>query len=109
MRHLCVGLTLGALLCAAALPAYAQQGTAELGGKVTDSQGGVLPGVSITVTNEETGFNREVITGPGGAFFVSQMVPGRYTIGAKLDGFKALERRSILLTVGQTTTLDLLL
>ena len=37
-------------LCVTALPAFAQQGTAEIGGKVTDDQGGVLPGVAIVIT-----------------------------------------------------------
>ncbi len=46
---------IGAFLCAASLPARAQQGTSEIGGKVTDAQGAVLPGVAIVVTNEDTG------------------------------------------------------
>jgi hypothetical protein len=37
------------------------------------------------------------------------MLPGRYRIQAKLEGFKALDRRGVTLTVGQTTTLDLAL
>ena len=43
-----------------AAPAAAQQGTAQISGKVTDEQGAVLPGVAIVVTNEETGVFREV-------------------------------------------------
>ena len=52
------------LLAAMALmlstPLFAQQGTAEISGKVTDEQGAVLPGVAIVVTNEDTGVFREV-------------------------------------------------
>jgi hypothetical protein len=107
MRGLRIGVVLGVLLCAAA--AHAQQGTSQIGGKITDAQGGVLPGVAIVVANEETGLVREVVTGPGGSYFVSQIVPGRYRIGAKLEGFKSLDRRGIVLLVGQTTTLDLTL
>ena len=106
MRRLVLGLSLVLLLCAAA-PALAQQGTAQIGGKITDAQGGVLPGVAIVVTNEDTGILREVTSTAEGSYFVSQMVPGRYRITAKLEGFKALDRRGIALTVGQTTTLDL--
>jgi hypothetical protein len=87
--------------------AGAQQGTAEIGGKVVDAQGGVLPGVNIVVTNEDTGVFRELISSPEGAYFVSQIVPGRYRIVAKLEGFKALDRRGIVLEVGRTTTLNL--
>jgi hypothetical protein len=85
----------------------AQQGTSSVAGKVTDAQGGVLPGVIVVVTNEDTGVFRELITGSGGSFAVAQIVPGRYRISAKLEGFKALDRRGITLTVGQTTTVDL--
>ena len=105
MRRLTLGLSL-AVLCAVA-PAFAQQGTAELGGRVVDAQGAVLPGVAIIVTNEDTGVIRELVSSPEGAYFVSQIVPGRYRIAAKLEGFKALDRRGVILEVGRTTTLDL--
>ena len=95
-------------LCLAA-PALAQQGTAEIGGKVTDQQGGVLPGVAIVVTNEDTGVFRETVSNPDGSYFVPQIIPGRYRIAAKLEGFKNLDRRNILVEVGRTLTLDLML
>ncbi len=63
--------------------------------------------MTIVITNEETGIMREIISTAEGSYFASQMVPGRYRISAKLEGFKALDRRGISLTVGQTTTLDL--
>ena len=47
---------LGFILCAAS-SLSAQQGTSSIAGKVTDAQGGVLPGVNIVVTNEDTGVN----------------------------------------------------
>jgi hypothetical protein len=107
MRRLRIGVMLGIFLCATAV--YAQQGTSDIGGKVIDAQGGVLPGAAIVVTNEDTGLIREVVTGPGGSYFVSHLVPGRYRIVAKMEGFKSLDRRGIVLLVGQTTTLDLTL
>lgn len=109
MRRLRVGVALGAFLWAVTPPLFAQQGTSEIGGKITDPSGAAVPGVTIVVTNEDTGIFREVATGPGGSYFVSQMVPGRYRIAAKLEGFKSLDRRGIVLTVGQTTNLDLVL
>lgn len=101
-------LVVGVSLCLAA-PAFAQQGTAEIGGKVTDQQSGVLPGVAIVVTNEDTGVFRETVSNPDGSYFVSQVIPGRYRITAKLEGFKSLDRRNILVEVGRTLTLDLTL
>ena len=108
MRRLAFGLSLAVLLCATA-PALAQQGTAQVGGKITDAQGGALPGVTIVVTNEDTGAVRELVSSAEGSYFVSQVIPGPYRISAKLEGFKALDRRGITLTVGETTSLDLTL
>ena len=108
MRRLLFGLSVLAVLCAAA-PALAQQGTAQVGGKILDAQGGALPGVNIVITNEDTGVVREIVSTPDGSYFAAQMLPGRYRIQAKLEGFKALDRRGITLTVGQTTALDLTL
>ena len=50
------------LVCLAAAPAHAQSQatTAQITGQVTDTQGGVLPGVTVTVTNPETAFTRRV-------------------------------------------------
>jgi len=106
MRRLLLGVSLFVVLCAAA-PAFAQQGTTELGGRVIDAQGAVLPGVNIVITNEDTGSVRELVSGTEGSYFAAQLIPGRYRITAKLEGFKALDRRGITLIVGQTTTLDL--
>ena len=108
MRRRALGLAFGVVLWAAAAVA-AQQGTSEIGGKVADQQGGVLPGVAIVITNEDTGVFREVVSGPDGSYFVSQMVPGRYRVTAKLEGFKSLERPGILIEVGRTQNLDLTL
>ena len=63
MRIPWVGSVL-ALVLATSLPVLAQQGTAEIGGRVTDEQGGVLPGVTVVITNEESGIYREIVSGP---------------------------------------------
>ena len=66
-----------ALACLAPAPAVAQQGTAELRGRVADQQGGTLPGVTIVVRNEQTGMFRQVVSGADGSFLLSAMNPGR--------------------------------
>src|SRR2546428_13983758 len=106
MRTIPISSMLVAVLFAAA-SAFAQQGTAEIGGKVIDEQGAVVPGVAIVVTNEDTGVFREVVTGPDGSYFVSQIVPGRYRISAQLAGFKSVDRRGLLLEGGRSRTGDL--
>ena len=102
------GLALSFFLSASALT-FAQQGTAELVGRITDAQSGVLPGVAIVITNEDTGVYRELVTGPNGGYTAPQLIPGRYRISAQLEGFRGLDRRGVVLTVGVTTTIDLAL
>jgi hypothetical protein len=97
------------LLSTFALPARAQQGTAEISGRVTDEQSGALPGVTITITNEETGVFREVTSGPDGTYFAPQLVPGRYRMVAKLANFHTFERGALILQVGKTLTINAIL
>src|SRR5262245_27147634 len=78
MRPRSVGLA-GLLLLALATPAFAQQGTSEIEGRVTDEQGGALRGVAIVLTNEETGVVvRRTTSGSNGGYAASQLPPGRY-------------------------------
>jgi len=105
MRTRLVGSVLS-FLFALATPALAQQGTSEIGGRVIDDQGGALPGVSVVVTNEETGLFREVTSGADGSYFASQLTPGRYRLSAKLASFRTFERQGLVLAVGKTLTID---
>ncbi len=100
-----VGSWLGVLLVAAA--AAAQQGTAEIRGRVADPQGGVLPGVTLVVRDQESGMFRETVTGPDGSYFISGIRPGRYEVTAELQGFKKYSRRDVVVEVGKTATVDI--
>jgi hypothetical protein len=77
MRRLLVrAIVVASLLCTAAVPLLAQQGTSEVSGRITDEQGGAMPGVSVTLTNEETGAFRDVMTGTDGSFSAPQLNRG---------------------------------
>ena len=91
----------------AASSTFAQQGTAQIGGKVADEQGAALPGVTILVTNEATGTFREVTSSEEGTYLASQLVPGNYKIVARLTGFRTVERSGLPLQVGTTLTINL--
>ena len=80
--------------------AAAQQGTSEIRGRVVDQTGVVLPGVTIVLTNEETGVFRETISGADSSYFATQLIPGRYRIDATLSGFKKLEQPGLVLQLG---------
>ena len=73
MRKLVVLTAAVALVGATATTALAQQGRSELRGRVTDEQGGALPGVTVVITNQESGTFREVITSGEGSYFAAQL------------------------------------
>ena len=89
-----------------AVPAFGQGfATGEFNGSVVDVSGAVLPGVTITVTDEATGLVRTVPTGEGGRFVLPAMQPGLYTMRAELAGFQTQTRTGIRLGVGQAITI----
>jgi len=100
------GWLLLTLALAASAPAFAQQGTAEVRGRVMDAQEAALPGVTVTVRNQDTGMFRETVSSADGTYFVTGVIPGRYEITAALQGFSTFLRRDIVLEVGKTTTLN---
>ncbi len=86
--------------------AFAQQGTADVRGRVVDSQGAVLPGVTVVARHQESGLYREAITGTDGLFLMSAMTPGVYEVSAELQGFKKYTRRDIVVAVGATAQIE---
>jgi carboxypeptidase family protein/TonB-dependent receptor-like protein len=106
LRRLLLCLTTLYVLGAAA-PLLAQGGRAEINGTVTDAQKAVLPGVTVTVTNEETGLMREAITDGTGRYVIPQLLPGPYTIKADLSGFQPMTRSNMVVRVGEELTVPL--
>src|ERR1700704_7094460 len=96
-------LAFGALLIGA-VAASAQQ--AIVAGTITDSSGGVLPGVTITVVHEETGNTFEGVTDAQGAFRIPVRV-GAHRITATLAGFQTATRTGLQLLLNQTLSVPL--
>jgi hypothetical protein len=88
-------------------PAFAQQGTADLRGRVIDPQGAVLPGVTIVVRHQESGLFRETVSSADGTFLMSGMTPGIYEVSAELASFKKYLQRDVRLEVGRATPIEL--
>jgi hypothetical protein len=105
-RHV---LSLVLLFAAFATPAFAQGGTAELNGTIVDQGKAVLPGVTVSVTNDATGQARQAVTGGDGRFVIPTLLPGTYTIKAELQGFETTTRTGLVLNVGQEVSLSLAL
>src|SRR5262245_16317187 len=107
--------TLGYLVVAALLsivpvaPLFGQGALSEVNGTATDQSGAVLPGVTVTLTEETTGLVRTVVTNEAGRWVLPALQPGRYSVKAELAGFQTQNRTGVVVNVGQAVTLNLAL
>jgi len=99
MRFKVVVLALVALFATSAL-ASAQSQTGEIFGKVTDGSGGVLPGVTVTVTGPVLLQPLTAVTGETGTFQFPRIEIGTYSVKFELAGFKTVVNQGIQVTVG---------
>ena len=68
--------------------AFGQTANATLGGTVSDTTGALIPGMTITATNTETGIVNTVLTNEAGVYQFASLQPGTYKITAELPGFQ---------------------
>src|SRR5579884_3133797 len=80
-----------------------------MSGTVTDATGGVLPGVTVTLKNVETGAVRRIVTDDSGRYSAPSLAIGGYQITAEKAGFRPQTKSGITLAVGQEGTVDLTL
>jgi hypothetical protein len=110
MVRLLRGVTFGAvILLLASATAFAQLSTAQLSGKVTDTSGAVLPGVSVTMTQTDTKAARTVVTDADGAYVISNLPTGPYQLEVMLEGFRSYVQTGIVLQVAATPTINVAL
>ena len=88
----CVGL----LLQLAVAPVGAQTSSASVSGTIQDPQGGVLPGVSVTLTSRTQGGTQTAVTDGEGRFVFPIVRPDSYAIQFALEGFKTLEQTNLV-------------
>ena len=101
---------LGTIVClllvvAAAASVTAQQFTGGVRGSVSDANG-VIPGVTVTVTNEGTNVPRETVTNEVGQYNFPALAPGTYTLRAQITGYKRYESKGLVVGTQQFITLD---
>ena len=85
----------------------AQQTTGDIDGTVTDQSGAVLPGCSLTVTDQANGAVRRTTSNAQGNFSFLQLPVGTYTITATKEGFKTLSQKDVAVHVSTVTTTNL--
>ena len=106
MRILARASALTMLFMLAPLAAGAQTVSGTITGIVKDTSGGVLPGVSITFTQTETGRKETAVTDRDGRYTSQPLQLGTYRIEASLSGFKAAARTGIPLTIDDVARID---
>jgi hypothetical protein len=87
-------------------PASAQTGGTLLG-SVVDDQGLALPGVTLTLTNVETGWTRSVVADERGRYRAAALPPGIYAVKSELSGFATAVRDRVPLALGQELTINM--
>jgi hypothetical protein len=87
-------------------PATGHAQEATVAGTVTDTTGGVLPGVTVTAVHEATGNTFVAVTDEQGRFRIPARV-GAYRLTAELPGFTTLTRTGLNVLVGQVATANL--
>ena len=87
----------------AAVSAQTYQGG--MRGLVKDAQG-VIPGVEVTLVNEDTNASRSATTNEVGEYSFTSVLPGAYTVRAALPGFRTEERQGLRIATQQVVTMD---
>jgi hypothetical protein len=99
------GLTVLLLSCLLAAPLRAQQ-YSHIAGLVQDPTGAAVPGASVTVVSQDTGFRRAASTQSNGCYLVAALQPGLYKVTIRKEGFRTLVRFGIKLDASQPVRLD---
>ena len=94
------------VLALVALPSCSFGQNATVVGTVTDPSGGVVAGVTITITSASTGAVKTLTTNESGQYVAPDLPIGHYSIKANASGFKVVEQKDVTLTVGDRLRID---
>src|SRR5262245_13190428 len=109
-RHVRYVLALLGLSLSLASPLLAQRSDrAVISGVVSDPQGSAAPGATVTIRNDDTGVETNLVTNAAGAYTTGQLVLGRYSVKVNIAGFKTATSSGILLRAGDVVRHDVLL
>jgi hypothetical protein len=106
MRKLCSALLIVVL---AASTAFAQGTTSRVAGTVTDRTGSIVPGATVTLTNESTGVAFTGVTNETGNYAFESVQVGTYTVAVELQGFKRFSSTGNPVRIGEPTTVNAVL
>lgn len=112
MSRICRLFLCAALLVVVAAPderAVAQGVSSRVTGTVRDTSDAVVPGATVTLTNDDTDVAFVQVSSSTGAYTFEAVPSGRYSVRVELDGFKAFLSTSNRVAVGEPTTINAVL
>src|SRR5258708_29906120 len=103
-------VALAAACLAAASATFAQGGgastTGTISGKITDSSGAVLPGVTVNATSPSMMGVQTTVSDTAGTYRFPALPPGTYNLAFELPGFNTLKREGIIIAMGFTAAVN---
>ena len=103
--HLCVSM-LAALAFLVPEIARGQVLYGTIVGNVKDASQAAVPGATVSIVNPRTSVSRETITNEAGAYTLSNVAPGIYTLKVSLTGFKEFTQTNVEVTLNNVTRVD---
>jgi hypothetical protein len=88
---------------------YAQVTTGSIVGSITDNTGAVIPGVSVTALNTQTGTETRTTTNESGTYEFLLLRPGTHTLSVESSGFQRLVRENVVVRTTEVTRVNLTL
>ncbi len=113
LRH--AGLSLFTVACSCLLAIFpfasaafgqGESGRASITGRVVDQSGGAIPGATVKVIADQTGQTRVLHSDEAGLFSFPSLLVGTYTLDVVANGFAEDRESNVLLTVGETTQIN---
>src|SRR5207237_8827861 len=88
------------------IPVLAQTNYATLGGTIGDASNALMPGVTVTARNIDTGIVTTVVSNETGAYQFAALQPGKYRVSAELPGFRTFTYENVTLGLTQQVRLN---
>ncbi len=85
---------------------FGQGSAGRISGTVTDQTGGAIPSGKVTITDVNRGVARSLTTDAAGAYAAPNLTPGTYTVHVEFMGFRSVDRKDVVLEVGQDIRVD---
>jgi len=106
-----LGLALWVTVCLVPFSALqlGAQSLAGINGTVTDQSGAVVGGAKIMITNNATGVSRAAVTSSVGTYYVTDLIPGTYTVKIEAPGFKVAVEKDVNVQTASVSTANAVL